>query len=358
MNVHHTRVPDGAELPVRPRPAGAPWTAASRVRGWESTGEQGLRGVGRSRWALRRSRKTGRGPTVPVGGRQRRGDRPRSAAARLACPVVKADDLSVVRVPGRPAFAADGQILVAVSSPDLDANLYRGTVVRIRAGAWGRDQPSDQPGGQSGDRHSDQPSDHPSGQPSDQPSGQPSDQPTELTLGPRDSEPVTSPDGALVVFLRAAESGPPQLYAMPVDGGEPRRLTDHPLGAGAVVFAPDGRSVAYCAAVPEAGRYGTDRAVGADAEPPRRVTRLSYRLDGEGFVSDKPRQVFVLDVTGRAAPVASPVTSPVASPGGSAVGSVVGSIVRSPLGVGTVRRARPRPTHRRAVGCGPPGVHR
>jgi len=64
-------------------------------------------------------------------------------------------------------------------------------------------------------------------------------------------------------------------------------------------------------------------------------------LDGEGFVSDKPRQVFVLDVTGRAAPVASPVTSPVASPGGSAVGSVVGSIVRSPLGSG--QYAEPTP---------------
>ena len=205
---------------------------------------------------------------------------------------MKPDDISLIRVPGRPAFAAAGQILVAVSTPDLDANLYRGTLVRIQGG---RDS------GQDSDQESDQQGDQP---------GRHGDHPVALTVGPRDSEPVTSPDGRLVVFLRAAESGPPQLCAMAVGGGEPRKLTDHPLGAGPVVFAPDGSSVAYCAAVPESGRYGTDKAVGADAEPPRRVTRLSYRLDGEGFVLDKLRQVFVLDVTGQSAPSTEPQTGP------------------------------------------------
>ena len=207
---------------------------------------------------------------------------------------MKPDDLSLLRVPGRPAFAAGDQLLVAVSSPDLKANQYRGTLVRIQ---------------QTGDHRS--------------------ARPVAMTVGPRDSEPVTSPDGRLVVFLRAAESGPAQLYAMPVGGGEPRRLTDHPLGAGPVVFAPDGRSVAYSAAVPEPGRYGTETAVGADAESPRRVTRLSYRLDGEGFVLDKPRQVFLLDVSGAAAPEWSAWKSapgPASeSSGDSSAGSVGGS---------------------------------
>ena len=154
---------------------------------------------------------------------------------------------------------------------------------------------------------------------------------------------MTSPDGRLVIFLRAAESGPPQLYAMPVGGGEPRRLTDHPLGAGPVVFAPDGRSVAYCAAVPESGRYGTDKAVGADAEPPRRVTRLSYRLDGEGFVPDKPRQVFVLDVSGQTAhgdrrPQAGP------APSSSPTSRPARTTRRSPVTAGCSTCARPGST--------------
>src|SRR6185436_6744327 len=62
----------------------------------------------------------------------------------------------------------------------------------------------------------------------------------------------------------------------------------------------DGSRVAYCAAVPEPGRYGTDESVSADAEPPRRITRLAYRLDGEGFIADKPQQLFVLELPGPA----------------------------------------------------------
>lgn len=171
-----------------------------------------------------------------------------------------------MRMPGRPALGPDGTIIVAVAAPDLATDQYRGGLYRLRP---------------------------------DDPSGEPAT----LTLGPRDSDPVVSPDGRQVVFRRAGESGPPQLYAMALDGGEPRRLTDHPLGAGVAVFAPDGSGVAYCAAVPEPGRYGTDDKVEADAEPPRRITRLTYRHDGDGFILDKPQQVFTLELADGAQPV-------------------------------------------------------
>ena len=177
---------------------------------------------------------------------------------------VKPSDIALFRIPGRPAIAGDGSIVVAVSTPDLGANIYRGTLARIHPG---RGEPAD------------------------------------FTHGPRDSEPVLSPDGRQVFFLRAPESGPANVHVMPLDGGEPRKLTDHPLGAGSVVVSPDGSRIAYCAAVPEPGRYGTDEDITADAEAPRRITRLSYRLDGEGFVTDKAKQLYLLNLSPDATPV-------------------------------------------------------
>ncbi|MET0967238.1 MAG: S9 family peptidase [Nakamurella sp.] len=178
---------------------------------------------------------------------------------------MKPADLALIAIPGAPAIAADGSVVVAVASPDLEANLYRGTLLRLPAGG--------------GD-------------------------PVSLTFGPRDSNPVVSPDGSQVIFRRAPEKGPAQLFVLPLSGGEPRRLTDHPLGAGEPVFSPDGRQIAYLAAVPEPGRYGTDESITADAEPPRRITRLTYRADDEGFVFDRPKQLFVLDLEPAGQPAA------------------------------------------------------
>ncbi|MGS0688680.1 S9 family peptidase [Nakamurella sp. GG22] len=180
-------------------------------------------------------------------------------------------DLNLLRVPGRPALGADGSVVVAVAAPDLEANLYRGKLYRFGPPAGT---------GSAGES-----------------------QPTELTLGPRDSDPVISPDGRLVIFRRAPESGPAQLFAMPLDGGEPHMIAEHPLGAGPVVFSPEGDRVLYTAPVPEPGRYGTDDKVDGGAEPPRPIGRLSYRLDGEGFVLDKPAQLFVLDLDAETPPV-------------------------------------------------------
>ena len=139
--------------------------------------------------------------------------------------------------------------------------------------------------------------------------------------GPRDSAPVISPDGRTAVFLRAPEEGPAQLYSIDLFGGEATRLTSHPLGAGRCVFAPDGKQIAYLAAVPANGRYGTDPDVSTDAEPPREIGRMSYRLDGKGFVLDKPEQVFLLELRPGAEPVqltdeADIVSGPVFLPDG------------------------------------------
>src|SRR5215470_6809416 len=61
--------------------------------------------------------------------------------------------------------------------------------------------------------------------------------PRRLTSGPRDLAPRWSPDGRTLAFLRAEEKGPPQIHLLPMTGGEARRLTDLPRGAGVPVWA-------------------------------------------------------------------------------------------------------------------------
>jgi dipeptidyl aminopeptidase/acylaminoacyl peptidase len=179
-------------------------------------------------------------------------------------------DITALRVPGRPTLAPDARAaVVSVTHPDLEADDYAAHLWLVATDGAAP--------------------------------------PRRLTHGWRDTEPAWSPDGRWLAFVRAERSdggdgapkvGKPQVWVMPVDGGEPRRLTDHPLGAGSPVWSPDSSRLAHTARVPEAGRYGTDPAVTPDAEPPRRITTMRYRSDGLGYTRDRPQHVWWVDLDG------------------------------------------------------------
>ncbi|SCX57264.1 Dipeptidyl aminopeptidase/acylaminoacyl peptidase [Klenkia marina] len=182
-------------------------------------------------------------------------------------------DLDLLRAPGVATVSPDGSTaVVAVTRLDLDADEYRSQLWAVPTDASAPARP--------------------------------------LTHGHRDTAPVFSPDGRWLAFLGAESGGTPQLHLLPTGGGEARRLTDHPLGAGAPVWAPDSTRLAYTARVPEPGRYGTADDVDADAEAPRLITTLHYRSDDVGFTTDRRRHVFVLDLPGAdddVVPVPEPV---------------------------------------------------
>ena len=119
-------------------------------------------------------------------------------------------------------------------------------------------------------------------------------EPRQFTAGAkRDSAPRWSPDGQWLAFLSERGEDKPQLCLMPAFGGESRVLTKLPLGAGAPVWSPDGKRIAFSAKTGDPPDPDTKK-----AKPYRRITSMKYRLNGEGFVYDHRRHLFVLDVAG------------------------------------------------------------
>ncbi|MPV48462.1 MULTISPECIES: S9 family peptidase [unclassified Pseudactinotalea] len=183
------------------------------------------------------------------------------------------DQLALIRTLGTPAPHPDGGwAAVAVTGADLAADAYRSRLWRVDLAT--------------GDL-------------------------TPLTHGELDTAPVCSPDGRRLAFLRAGADGLPQVAVMPTGGGEPLVLTDHECGvSGPLRFSADSTRLAYAARVPEPGRYGTDAAVDAHAEPPRHITHLDYRAEGTGFHLDRPERVFTLTLPGPLDPQADPQADP------------------------------------------------
>ncbi len=75
--------------------------------------------------------------------------------------------------------------------------------------------------------------------------------PQQLTFGERnDSEPVWSPDGKRIAFVRR-HGGKPQIWVLPLTGGEPYRITNAQFGARRPRWSPDGSKLLFVSEIPE-----------------------------------------------------------------------------------------------------------
>ena len=147
------------------------------------------------------------------------------------------------------------------------------------------------------------------------------DEPRQLTLGAKnDTSARWSPDGRTIAFLsdrrhiveeepdapdRKEREDGTQVYLLPVEGGEARRLTDLPRGVGGFEWSPDGSKLVVTSTSHRANRKDDRKARGLDqkrqpADPPesdyRYIDRLSYMFNGPGFVYDQVAQLWVVDV--------------------------------------------------------------
>ncbi len=124
----------------------------------------------------------------------------------------------------------------------------------------------------------------------------PHGEPRPFTAGPKDATPRFSPDGATIAFLRPDAKGRRQVWLIPANGGEARRLTSAPGGVAEFSWSPDSSRMAYVADVdPDQPPDDHD-----DKKEPRVrvVRRIKYRGDTVGWRGDAHWHAFVIDVAG------------------------------------------------------------
>jgi dipeptidyl aminopeptidase/acylaminoacyl peptidase len=111
----------------------------------------------------------------------------------------------------------------------------------------------------------------------------------QLTSGEAvDSAPDWSPDGKQIAFL-STRSGKPQIFLIPVDGGEARSLTTLEQGTGGgPVWSPDGRNIVFSA--------GPAKPI--DHTRPYRVTRHVYRFNGMGYMDNALQDLYLISAQG------------------------------------------------------------
>ena len=137
----------------------------------------------------------------------------------------------------------------------------------------------------------------------------------QLTTGPRDSTPRWSPDGKFLVFVRVTEKDgrpdAPQLFMLPMSGGDSFQFTTVARGAGGPQWSPDGKTIAFgnsanaedlAKAAPKSSTQPSPSPTPADIKKPeeresdvRVITRAVYRFNGAGYTDPKhPSHIWVV----------------------------------------------------------------
>src|SRR5205809_731819 len=106
--------------------------------------------------------------------------------------------------------------------------------------------------------------------------------PRRLTAGPRDGAPRWSPDGSTLAFLRPKD-GRPQLYLVPLGGGEAQQLTGLPKGASAAAWSPDGKTIAFTSTTTPEDLTKKDKTEEPKSDV-RIITLAEFRADDEGYL--------------------------------------------------------------------------
>ncbi len=124
--------------------------------------------------------------------------------------------------------------------------------------------------------------------------------PRPITFGEkRDADPRWSPDGRWLAFASNRADERMQLYVMPGgEAGEPQKLTGLKGDVEQAAWSPDGSRLVFASRIPGPEYEETNE----KKRPPRRIRRLQFKLDDEGWTVDRRRHLFVVPADGSEPP--------------------------------------------------------
>ena len=130
--------------------------------------------------------------------------------------------------------------------------------------------------------------------------------PFRLTAGLHDTAPRWSPDGRRLAFVRTFEidgKRVPQIFVLPLSGGEALRMTNMPHGASHPFWSPDGTHLAFLTgATPDEWNKQQSAQPGEAVKDEstsdvRVIARATYRENSEGYLDfEHPAHIWVIDL--------------------------------------------------------------
>jgi dipeptidyl aminopeptidase/acylaminoacyl peptidase len=174
-------------------------------------------------------------------------------------------DIGRLRQIGDPRVSPDGDtVAFSVVDPDLEGNRYTHRIWLVPARGSGDPRPFTGPGAE--------------------------------------QLPRWSPDGTRLAFTVTGEDGRSQVCVIPVaTGGERLTVCSTEAPVTELEWAPDGLALAFAARDPDPVSYGGPGEQRRDQDiPSRRISRLLYRYNGDGWTVDRPRRIFVVAADGSA----------------------------------------------------------
>ena len=151
-----------------------------------------------------------------------------------------------------------------------------------------------------------------------------------LTTAPGiETNAIFSPDGETIVFSGSYD-GNTDLFSIPVNGGEPKRLTYHPASEVPIAFTPDGKSILFRSGGTSPSRYETFFTMGLDPGPATALPLpmaddASYSPDGKRLAYTPLAPAFEIWMTrpSRRFPVITQTTSARCGPANGSISSPI-----------------------------------